>query len=103
MAKHFTKNEHPEDHRQIIGFIQKFKEEENQKIYSHFISKDALEKLMNDDKFGGIRLHYGRNDEGQRRIYIEGATEKGNGLGSFLCDGPICPNDCPNTEAEPEM
>lgn len=102
MAKHFTKNEDPEEHNQVIGFIQKFKEEENQKIHSHFVSKEDLVKLMADEKFGGIRLHYGRNDEGQRGIYVEGATAKGNGLGTFLCYGPTCPPVCSNDEVEEE-
>lgn len=94
MSKVINSQEHPDDHEKLIGFVQKFKDEDETKTRSHFLSKQALDQLTSHEDFGGIRIHYGRNDEGQRHLVLEAVDSKKQTLDSFAGDLPTCPENC---------
>ena len=39
MSKIINSKDHPEEHEKLIGFVQKFKQEDETKVRSHFLSK----------------------------------------------------------------
>jgi hypothetical protein len=94
MSKFITKQEHPEEHKQIIGFVQRFKEEADHKVHSQFLPKEAIEKLITQENFGGIKIHYGRNDEGTRHMIMEATDTNNKSLGCFVSQLPTCPPWC---------
>lgn len=94
MSKIITPKENPEEHEQIMGFVQRFKDETEHKVHSQFISKDSLEKLLSHEDFGGLRIHYGRGDDGVRQMVLEATDESRNSLNLFSANHPTCPTDC---------
>ena len=100
MAKFITKQEHPEEHKQIIGFVKRFKEETDHKVHSQFVQKETIEKLIAQENFAGIKIHYGRNDEGTRQMIMEAIDANNKSLGCFVSQMPTCPPYCNDTEQE---
>lgn len=94
MSKIINSKDHPEEHEKLIGFVQKFKQEDETKVRSHFLSKEALTKLTGHEDFGGIRIHYGRNDEGRRHMILEAVDNQKQTLDSFAGGLPTCPDYC---------
>ena len=45
MSKVITPKENPEEHEQIMGFVQRFKTETEHKVNSQFVTKEVLENL----------------------------------------------------------
>lgn len=94
MSKVINSQENPQEHERLIGFVQRFKDEDETKVRSHFLSKEVLTQLSSHDDFGGIRIHYGRDDEGKRRMILEATDSQKQTLDSFTGNLPDCPNNC---------
>jgi hypothetical protein len=99
MSKFISTQEHPEEHQKIIGFVQRFKTETEHKVHSQILSKESLEKLMSHENFDGIKIHYGRDDEGTRQMIMEAIDPQKKSLGQFIAQIPTCPPWC-NEEEE---
>jgi hypothetical protein len=102
MSKVITSKENPEEYEQIMGFVQRFKEEANHKVHSQFVPKEAIAKLITQDNFGGIKIHYGRNDEGTRHMIMEAIDINNKSLDSFVSQIPTCPPYCIDIEEDLE-
>ena len=102
MSKVITPQEHPEEHKQIMGFVQRFKKETDHKVHSQFVSKEAIEQLITQDNFGGIKIHYGRNDEGTRHMIMEATDTNNKSLECFVAQMPTCPPYCNDIEEDLE-
>ncbi len=94
MSKVITPKEHPEEHKQIMGFVQRFKTETEHKVNSQFVSKEALENLISQENFGGLRINYGRDDDGFRQMILEATDNSRNSLNAFSAHHPTCPPEC---------
>ena len=94
MSKIITPNENPEEHEQIMGFVQRFKTETDHKVNSQFVSKEALENLISQENFGGLRINYGRDNNGLRQMILEATDQDRNSLNAFSAYLPPCPPDC---------
>ncbi len=94
MSKVITPQENPEEHERIMGFVQRFKTETEHKVNSQFVSKEALEKLISQENFGGLRINYGRDDDGFRQMILEATDESRNSLNAFSMNHPTCPPEC---------
>ena len=100
MAKFITTQENPDEHKKIMGFVQRFKKEADHKVHSQFVPKEAIEQLIIQDNFGGIKIHYGRNDEGTRHMIMEATDTNNKSLGCFVAQMPTCPPYCTDIEEE---
>ena len=93
MSKVITSQENPEEYGQIMGFVQRFKTETEHKVNSHFVSKETLEKLISQENFVGLRINYGRDDDGVRQMTLEATDESRNSLNAFSANHPNCPSE----------
>lgn len=94
MSKVITPKENPEEHEQIMGFVQRFKTETEHKVNSQFVTKEVLENLISQENFGGLRINYGRDDDGLRQMILEATDENRNSLNAFSAHLPPCPPEC---------
>jgi hypothetical protein len=95
MSKVITPQENPEEHRQAMGFVQKYQETKKENsIDAHFISKTALQQFLDNPDFDAFKIHHARTDEGTRTVVFEGINAKGESLDSFIAGVPDCPPVC---------
>lgn len=95
MSKVITPEEHPEEHQQAIGFVQKYQEtKKDNAIDAHFVSKVALQQFLDNPDFDAFKIHHARTDDGTRTLLFEGINSKGQSLNSFVCQLPVCPPVC---------
>lgn len=95
MSKVITPQEHPDEHQQAIGFVQKYQESKKENsIDAHFISKAAIQQFLENPDFDAFKIHHARTDDGTRTVVFEGLNAKGESLNSFVSQLPTCPPYC---------
>jgi hypothetical protein len=95
MSKVITPQENPEEHRQAMGFVQKYQEtKKDNSIDAQFINKAALQQFLDNPDFDAFKIHHARTDDGTRTVVFEGLNAKGESLNSFVSDLPTCPPYC---------
>jgi hypothetical protein len=101
MSKVITPQENPEEHRQAMGFVQKYQETKKPgSIDAHFISKNAIQQFIDNPDFDAFKVHHARNEDGTRNLIFEGVNSKGESLQQFVSEVPPCPPMCDwNSEA----
>ena len=95
MSKVITPKENPEEHEQIMGFVQKYQNTKKENsIDAHFISKASIQQFLDNPDFDAFKVHHARTDEGTRTLMFEGINNKGESLDKFVCQMPDCPPNC---------
>lgn len=95
MSKVITSKENPDEHNQIMGFVQKYQDTKKENsIDAHFISKASIQQFLDDPNFDAFKVHHARTDEGTRTLMFEGINNKGESLDKFVCQMPDCPPNC---------
>jgi hypothetical protein len=95
MSKVITPKENPEEHKQIMGFVQKYQDTKKpDSIDAHFVSKAAIQQFLDNPDFDAFKIHHARTDEGTRTLMLEGVNSKGQSLDTFVCQIPPCPPMC---------
>ena len=72
------------------------KSEKTGVVKAEFIGKNLVEEILSQEKCIGLRLYFGKNEEGNLNIVIVGADEDGNDLhqGIITEKLPPCPPFC---------
>ena len=95
MSKVITPKENPEEHEQIMGFVQKYQDTKKpNSIDAHFLSKAAIQQFLDNPDFDAFKVHHARTDEGTRTLMFEGINSKGESLDKFVSQMPDCPPNC---------
>jgi hypothetical protein len=95
MSKIITPEEHPDEHQQAMGFVQKYQEtKKDNSIDAHFISKTALQQFLDNPDFDAFKVHHARTDDGTRTLVFEGVNSQGQSLNTFVSQLPTCPPMC---------
>ena len=95
MSQVITPEEHPEDYQSALGLIQKYQDtKKDNSIDAHFISKEAIQKFLDNPDFDAFKVHYGRTEEGTRTLVFEGVSKTGASLNTFVANVPDCPPTC---------
>lgn len=95
MSKVITLKENPEEHEQIMGFVQKYQDTKKENsVDAHFVSKAAIQQFFDNPDFDAFKVHHARTDEGTRTLMFEGINSKGESLDTFLYQMPDCPPNC---------
>lgn len=95
MSKVITPKENPEEHEQIMGFVQKYQDTKKENsIDAHFLSKEAIQQFLDNPDFDAFKVHHARTDEGTRTLMFEGIDVTGKSLDTFVAELPTCPPVC---------
>lgn len=95
MSQVITPEEHPEDYQSALGLIQKYQDtKKDNSIDAHFISKEAIQKFLDNPDFDAFKVHHGRTEEGTRTLVFEGVSKTGASLNTFVANVPDCPPSC---------
>lgn len=95
MSKVITPEEHPEEHQQAMGFVQKYQDTKKpDSVDAHFVSREAIQQFLDNPDFDAFKIHHARTDEGTRTLMLEGISNKGESLEKFICQVPPCPPSC---------
>ena len=95
MSQVITPEEHPEDYQSALGLIQKYQDtKKDNSIDAHFISKEAIQKFLDNLAFDAFKVHHGRTEEGTRTLVFEGVSKTGASLNTFVANVPDCPPTC---------
>lgn len=84
-------------------------------VKAHFYGKEHLLKILNEDPdCKGIRIYYGLDDSGNKKLVLLGASENQNNIypqgqvegkdateSTVLDDGAPCPDSCPDDPNDP--
>lgn len=95
-------------------WTKRYRDENPDQVKAHFFGKDNILKILEEagDECKGIRIYYGINDDGQKKLLLVGATEdQGNILpksegkdgpgGTIYDDSSDCPPHCPPDPSDP--
>ncbi|WP_026994247.1 hypothetical protein [Flectobacillus major] len=93
MAKLITTSEHPEAFSEATNYVKKY-QAEGHEVHSQFFTAETLKKLLETENFGGLKIHHGRDGENLHTLVLEATDEDGGSLGTYVCDGPLCPPNC---------
>lgn len=95
MSKVITSQDNPEEHEQVMGFVQKYQDTKKpDSIDAHFVSKVAIQQFLDNPDFDAFKIHHARTDDGTRTLIFEGVNSKGESLDTFVCQLPVCPPMC---------
>jgi hypothetical protein len=95
MSKVITPKENPEEHKQIMGFVQKYQDTKKpDSVDAHFVSKAAIQQFLDNPDFDAFKIHHARTDEGIRTLMLEGISKTGESLNTFISQVPPCPPNC---------
>ncbi len=67
-------------------------------VRAHYVGKEALLKLLNQENCVGVRIYYARTDDGKPELVLVGVTEEGMDLTNGIILERIipCPPYCPS-------
>jgi hypothetical protein len=95
MSKVITPKENPEEHNQIMGFVQKYQDTKKpNSVDAHFVSKAAIQQFLDNPDFDAFKIHHARTEDGTRTLMFEGLNSKGESLDTFVSGLPDCPPNC---------
>ena len=58
MSKVITQKENPEEHKQIMGFVQNYQETKKpDSVDAHFIGKAAIQQFLDNPDFDAFKIH----------------------------------------------
>ncbi len=94
MAMFTGKEEHiislEEAQKLISNFQSKLKGDE---VRAHYVGKEALQKLLDQENCVGVRIYYAETDDGKPELVFVGVTENGEDLTNGLILERVWP--CP--------
>ena len=94
MGKLINKDEHADDYKRVMGFVQSHKTAKPKSTHTQTFSGDAVKELVNNPNFGSLKIHHGVNDEGHRVVILEALDMDGLAMDNVVGDGPTCPPNC---------
>jgi hypothetical protein len=67
-------------------------------VRAHYVSKEGLQQLLEQENCVGVRIYYGETDDGKPELVLVGVTEDGRDLteGVILERTMPCPPYCPS-------
>ena len=67
-------------------------------VISHYFGKDVVDKIMKQHGVVGVRLYYGKHENGKSGFTLVGIDKYGKDLAPVVITGPIpvCPPWCGN-------
>lgn len=90
-----------EDHQisleEAIKLVKNFKNKVGEEVVkAHFIGKEAILKVLDQENCVGVRIYYAENDEGKPELVVVGVNENGKDLveGLILERTWPCPPYC---------
>jgi len=68
----------------------------NTEAKAEYFGKDALMNLLNQELAVGLRIYYGIDNEGTKKLVLVGVDAEGNDLyeGALMERGQVCPPVC---------
>lgn len=95
MSQVITPEEHPEDYQSALGLIQSYQDtKKDNSIDAHFLSKEAIQKLLDNPDFDAFKVHHARAEDGTRTLVFEGVSKTGASLNTYVTGVPTCPPTC---------
>ncbi len=85
--------------QEAIKFTENYRNSEKaEAVKAEFIGKDLVEEILSQQKCVGLRLYFGKSEEGDLNIVVVGCDENGEDLydGIILEKGVPCPPFCAN-------
>jgi hypothetical protein len=73
----------------------------NDCIKAEFFGKNAILALLNQDNCMGMRIYYGQDNNGEKKLVLVGVDSSGNDLisGIIMEHGLLCPINCSSPNA----
>ena len=90
---------------QAKRWTKRYRDENPGAVKAHFYGCERIQALLNEPGCKGIRIYYGIDDEGKKKLVLVGAKRDQNNIlptesgkdenGQILDDGRDCPDYCP--------